>query len=190
MYSSDVLKLIFEGQKPSLPDSEFGFLTIVSTVLCHICLFESVIGSKHPELFTAFVNKMDLAVDALNALWQQQTSTEFIIQSTTSPSVHLTRALLHSITYHLHASSQLIIMKRLVQSSFVARAHEDVQNLFQGISGPSLDKALICAAFAMRSDCRSGLGYLKNISTHRFGPLSAIAAFEGGMLFLTYYHCL
>ncbi|KAH6701317.1 hypothetical protein BKA61DRAFT_620512 [Leptodontidium sp. MPI-SDFR-AT-0119] len=190
MYSSDVLTQVFEGQKPSLPDSEFGFLTIVSTVLCHICLFESVIGSKHPELCTAFVSKLDPAVDALYALWQeQQTCAEFLIQSTTSPLIHLTRALLHSVTYHLHASSQLSIMKRrLVQSSFVTRAHDDSQTSCQGASRLSLDKALLCAAFAMRADCRSGLGYVKKISPHRFGPLSAMAAFEGGLLLSWYLH--
>lgn len=162
----------------------------MSTILCQICLFESVIGSKHPELCTAFVSKLDPAVDVLYALWQeQQKCTEFLVQSTTSPSIHLTRALLHSITYHLHASSQLSVMKRqLAKSSFVARAHDEGQFSCQGAGRTSLDKALFCAAFAMRADCRSGLGYLKKISPHRFGPLSAMAAFEGGALFLSLQH--
>lgn len=183
---SDTLKRIFAGESPILEISDFGFLSIVSAVLGHICLFENLAGSQHPHLYTSFVNEMERSVRILGEMWTMRTVSENSHRSTHTPQARSTKLLLDSVYYHLYGNSQLATMKNLLGSVGVLKRSEMIQEIFKAPHSTNLEKALVRAAEALRDDCRLGLRYLQKMAPHRFTPLSATAVFEGGLLLCWY----
>ncbi|KAH6718394.1 hypothetical protein BKA61DRAFT_301709 [Leptodontidium sp. MPI-SDFR-AT-0119] len=183
---SDTLKRIFAGEPPILEISDFGFLSIVSAVLGHICLFENLAGSQHPHLYTSFVNEMERSVQILGEMWAMRTVSENSYKSTHTPQARSTKLLLDSVFYHLYGNSQLAAMKNLLGSAEVLNRSEMLQEISKTPHSINLEKALIRAAEALRDDCRLGLRYLQKMAPHRFAPLSATAVFEGGLLLCWY----
>ncbi|KAK7214873.1 hypothetical protein V2G26_002876 [Clonostachys chloroleuca] len=186
IYSSDALKMIFEGCKMTLHETDFGFATIVSAVLCHVCVFESLIGTQYPDLFASFIEKMDRPVQVLNAIWKEQSSSQFLIESTMTSMAHTTRSMILSITYHLYASHHLMAVKRFFRSPGLLGCRESLEQCFHKRHSATLEKALILAAEMLRSDCQTGLGYIKSFGNLRFAPVSVIPACEGALLLCWY----
>ncbi|KAH7142958.1 hypothetical protein B0J13DRAFT_556236 [Dactylonectria estremocensis] len=186
IYSSDALKMIFEGCKIAFHDTDFGFATIVSAVLCHVCDFESLVGTQHPDLFTSFIEKMDRSVQVLKDIQKEQLSGQFLIESTMTSMAHTARSMILSITYHLYGSHYLMAMKRLFHSPGLLDCQESLEQCFDERHSATLEKALVLAAEMLRSDCQTGLGYIKSFGHLRFAPMSVIAAYEGGLLLCWY----
>jgi len=182
LYSSDVVRNIFAGQKPEIQADDFAFLTIVSSMLSHICSFEKLASSQHPELYADFINKMSVPVQLLDNMWSEQTPSKTSNPSLPLPIIQCTRSLLDSTFYHLYGSHQLTRMKRLLRSPELLDNSNELQSLSEQPHSNSLAKALFRAAMALRFDCRLGLRYVQKMAPHRFGPLSTTAASEGGML--------
>ncbi|CAH0024485.1 unnamed protein product, partial [Clonostachys rhizophaga] len=181
IYSSDAMKMILEGCKVALYDTEFGFATIVSAVLCHVCVFESLVGTQHPDLFASFIEKMGRSVQVLNEIWKEQSSSQFLIESTMTSMAHTTRSMILSITYHLYGSHRLMAAKSFFHSPGLLDCQESLEQCFHERHSANLEKALVLAAEMLRSDCQTGLGYIKSFGNLRFAPVSAISAYEGGM---------
>lgn len=181
MYSDDALNSIYAGQTPSLPVSEFGLVTIISAVLYRVCSFEILTGSHHADLYTNFGEKMGRSVQVLDNILQQRMG-ETDSGLAPDPTVHLAKSLLNSVFYHLYASSPLATMKKLLWSPAALDNPEQISHLSDEMCSPDLYKALFRAADQLRFDCRLGLNYLKKMAPMRFGPESAIGAYEGGMI--------
>lgn len=60
------LKMIIAGQTPAHEIDDFGFLTLVSAVLDHICSFENLASSQHPHLYKSFVNEMIKSIEVMD----------------------------------------------------------------------------------------------------------------------------
>lgn len=184
VYSSDVMKCIFAGQRPEIQAGDFAFLTIVSAMLNHICSFETLASSQHPELYTNFINKMSDPAQFLYNIWSEHAPSKMSDSSLPLPIIQCTRSLLDSTFYHLYGSDQLKSMKRLLRSPELLNNPEELQKLSEQPHSNSLGKALVRAATSLRSECRLGLRYVQKMAPHRFGPLSTTARTEGGMLHL------
>lgn len=177
-YSTDTVKLVLDGYELPPQNSDFGFATIVSAVVCHICAFESLFGAQHPDLFNTFIEKMDGPVQVLKNAWKEQSSTQFLIESSVSHMAHTTRSMILSTSFHLYGSQQLKTMKQSLQSPalFDWASLETSSDI---CLTARLEKALIMAAEMLRSDCQTGLGYIKSVGLHKFAPLTFIAPYEG-----------
>ncbi|KAH7145368.1 hypothetical protein B0J13DRAFT_675086, partial [Dactylonectria estremocensis] len=184
--SSDALSMIFEGRKFPLYNSDFAFATIASGVLCHVCLFESICKARHPELFAGFAQKMDRSVRLLGEIWKEQLTGQLLIESTMSPMAHFTRSIMISLSFHLFASNQLMAMKRLLYPPELLDCYESIEDRFDDRRSATLEGALFMAAEMLRSDCRTGLGYIKTCGYLRFGPMAGIAAYEASLLLCWY----
>lgn len=177
LYSTDVVNLVLAGCKLPSQESEFGFATIVSAVVCHICAFETLFGAQHPDLFHAFVEKMDKPFEVLKNAWKERSSTKFLIESSLSHMAHTTRSMILSTSFHLYGSQQLRTMRALLKSP----APLDWASLDVALNichTARLEKSLIMAAEMLRSDCQTGLGYIQSVGFHKFAPLSVGAPFE------------
>ncbi|KAL5623803.1 hypothetical protein FOBRF1_003053 [Fusarium oxysporum] len=184
-YSTDTVKLVLDGYELPPQNSDFGFATIVSAVVCHICAFESLFGAQHPDLFNTFIEKMDGPVQALKNAWKEQSSTQFLIESSVSHMAHTTRSMILSTSFHLYGSQQLRTMKESLQSpALFDRASLETSSDI--CLTARLEKALIMAAEMLRSDCQTGLGYIKSVGLHKFAPLAFIAPYEGTLLLCWY----
>ncbi|TVY65930.1 Zinc finger protein [Fusarium oxysporum f. sp. cubense] len=184
-YSTDTVKLVLDGYELPPQNSDFGFATIVSAVVCHICAFESLFGAQHPDLFNTFIEKMDGPVQALKNAWKEQSSTQFLIESSVSHMAHTTRSMILSTSFHLYGSQQLRTMKESLRSPalFDWASLETSSDI---CLTARLEKALIMAAEMLRSDCQTGLGYIKSVGLHKFAPLAFIAPYEGTLLLCWY----
>ncbi|KAM0415898.1 hypothetical protein ACHAPT_013160 [Fusarium lateritium] len=185
LYSDDALNSIFAGQAPSLPVSEFGLVTIISAILYRVCSFEILTSSHHVDLYTNFGEKMGRSVQVLDDILKRRMG-EADSRLAPDPTVHLAKSLLNSVFYHLYASSPLAAMKKLLWSPAALDNPEQVLHPSDEGSSPEIYKALFRAADQLRYDCRLGLKYLKKMAPMRFGPESAIGAYEGGLL-LSWY---
>ncbi|KAK0106309.1 hypothetical protein ONS96_003947 [Cadophora gregata f. sp. sojae] len=187
---SDTLKRIFAGEPPTIEISDFAFMSIVSAVLGHICSFENLASSQHPQLYTSFVNEMGRSVQILNEMWTKRTASgnnSYRSSSNTlTPLARSTKLLLDSVFYHLYGNSQLAIMKNLLGSPEGLTRAEMLREMSKNPCSIHLEKALVRAAEALRDDCRLGLRYLQKMTPYRFAPLSATAVFEGGLLLCWY----
>lgn len=178
----DTLKQVFDGEIPSQEISDFGFLSIVSAVLDHICSFERLASSRHPHLYTSFVSEMGRPLQTLDQMWNIRVATDTDSKSTHTSLMKSTKSLLDSVFYHLYGNHQLTVMKALLGSPEDLIHRENIKDLFQEpLYATNLEKALIRAAEALREDCRLGLKYLQRIGPLRFAPFSATAVLEGGM---------
>ncbi|KAF4423103.1 zinc finger protein [Fusarium acutatum] len=185
MYSTDTMKAVLDGCKLPFQMSDFGFATIVSALVCHISLFESLVGTQHPDLFTIFVDKVAGPVQVLKDAWEEQSSTQFLIDSSVTHMAHTTRSMILSTIFHLHGSQQLRTMKASFQHPHLLdrlRLEPAVYNYLPG----NLEKALVMAAEMLRSDCQAGLGYIQSLGLYGFAPLSVTAAYEGALLLCWY----
>lgn len=182
LYSDVALKSIFAGQAPDLPVSEFGLVTIVSTILYRVCSFEMLAGSHDLELYTNFGEKMGGAVRTLDDMLKRRMG-EAASGLAPDPITQCAKSLLNSVFYHLYGSNPLAIMKKLLLSPSPLDSPEEILNLLDEASSPDLYKALIRAADQLRFDCRLGLKYLRKMAPLKFGPESAISIYEGGMYF-------
>lgn len=171
---------ILSGQIPCLPISEIGLVTITSTLLYRVCSFEILTGSHHADLYTNFGDKMGRSVQVLDDVLKRRMD-EADSGLTPDPTLALVKSLLNSIFYHLYASSPLATMKKLLWSPAVLDSPEQISRLSYEETSPELHKALFRAADQLRFDCRLGLKYLRKMAPVRFGPESAISAYEGGM---------
>ncbi|KAF4992353.1 hypothetical protein FDECE_13742 [Fusarium decemcellulare] len=181
IYSTDALNMILDGRRIALHPTGFGFTTIVSAVVCHICVFESLVGAQHPDLFASFVEKMDRPVQMLKDAWKEQSSAQFLIESTMTQMEHTTRSMILSMGYHLYGSQQLMTMKTFFENPRLLD-RSGLEQPFHDRPSSTLEKALIMAAEMLRSDCQTGLGYIKSLGNLRFAPVSAIAPYEGVLL--------
>ncbi|KAF4986333.1 hypothetical protein FDECE_16001 [Fusarium decemcellulare] len=180
-YSPDAFSMVLEGQKFSLYDSDFAFATVASEILCHVCLFESICKTHPPELFAGFSQKMDGPVRILGEIWKEQLAGQLLIGSTMTPMAHLTRSIMLSLSFHVFASDQLMAMKRLLFATGPSDSYECTNNRLDDSISATIEGALVMAAEMLRSDCRTGLGYIKTCGYLRFGPMAGIAAYEAGM---------
>lgn len=149
-------------------------------MLCRICSFETLADPHHEDLYISFVDKMDAPVQVINRMLKQHIK-GLVLGSTPTPMIQCAVSLLNSVYYHLYGSQQLASMKRLLRSPSILHNSEERGNLFAENCSPWLDKALLRAAEALRSDCRLGLKYIQKVAPHRFAPLCATACCESGM---------
>lgn len=177
-----ILKMIIAGQTPDQEKIEhFGFLSLVSAVLDHICSFETLAGSQHPQLYRSFVKEMVKPVEVLDGMWRARAASEAVHRPVKAALIRSARALLDSAYYHLFAHHQLTAMKALLCAPEMLGRSEVVNELFkEPLDSANLGKALTRAAEVLREDCRYGLKYLQRIGPHRFAPLTTTAVFEGG----------
>ncbi|KAF4425171.1 zinc finger protein [Fusarium acutatum] len=184
LYSTDTVQLVLDGCKLPLQESDFGFATVVSAVVCHICSFESLFGAQHPDLFDTFIEKMDEPVQVLKNAWKEQSSTQFLIESSVSPMAHTTRSMILSTSFHLYGSEQLRTMKASLQRpALLDRESLEGSNI---CLTARLEKALIMAAEMLRADCQTGLGYIRSVGLYKFAPLTVSAPYEGTLLLCWY----
>lgn len=175
----DTLKMIISGQTPTQEIEHFGFLSLVSAVLDHICSFETLAGSQHPQLYKSFVKEMVKSVEVLDSMWRTRAANEAAHRPMKAALLRSAKALLDSAYYHLFANQQLTAMKSVLCAP---EALEQAHELFKEPSdSTNLGRALTRAAEVLREDCRYGLKYLQRIGPHRFAPLTTTAVFEGGM---------
>lgn len=184
----DVLKLIISGQTPAQKIEDFGFLSLVSAVLDHICSFETLAGSQHPHLYKSFVKEMVKPVEVLDKMWRIRAQREAANRPMNTPLILSAKSLLDSAYYHLYAYHQLTAMKGLLCAPETldrpAVAHEIFK---EPPDSDNLGKALTRAAEVLREECRQGLKYLQRIGPHRFAPLTTTAVFEGGMCYFSLF---
>ncbi|KAH6988295.1 hypothetical protein BKA56DRAFT_669843 [Ilyonectria sp. MPI-CAGE-AT-0026] len=185
IYSTDALNMILDGRRIALHPTSFGFTTITSAVVCYICVFESLVGAQHLDLFASFVEKMDRPVQMLKDTWKEQSSAQFLIESTMTQMEHTTRSMILSMSYHLYGSRQLMTMKTFFENPDLLD-RPGLEQPFHDRHSGSLEKALIMAAEMLRSDCQTGLGYIKSLGNLRFAPVSVIAPYEGVLLLCWY----
>jgi hypothetical protein len=167
-----------------MPLSEFGLITIVSSFLCRICLFEQLTGSRDGELYAKFGRNMQQSLQVLDAIVEARLAQDNGGLAP-NPTVHCARSLLNSAFYHLHASAPLSVMKKLLWSPASLTDPETLHLSNETIS-PELYKALLNAAKQLRFDCRVGLSYIRKIAPIIFGPESAVGVLEGCLLLCWY----
>lgn len=178
----DTLKLIIAGQTPAKKIGDFGFLSLVSAVLDHICSFETLASSQHPNLYKSFVNEMVKSVEVLDKMWRSRAAREATHRPMNSPLIHSAKSLLDSAFYHLYGHHQLTAMKSLLCAPENLSQSVVAQQAFkEPTDSATLGKALTRAAEALREDCRHGLKYLQGVGPYRFAPLTTTSVFEGGM---------
>lgn len=178
----DVLKMIISGQTPAQEIEDFGFISLVSAVLDHICSFETLAGSQHPHLYRSFVKEMVKSVEVLDKIWRIRALKESAPWPMNTHLIHSAKSLLDSAYYHLYAYHQLTAMKGLLCAPETVDRSAVAAELFKAPpDSADLWKALTRAAEVLREDCRQGLKYLQRVGTHRFAPLTTTALFEGGM---------
>ncbi|KAJ4177952.1 hypothetical protein NW767_014972 [Fusarium falciforme] len=122
---------------------------------------------------------MDRPVQMLKDAWKEQSSAQFLIESTMTQMEHTTRSMILSMGYHLYGSQQLMTMKTFFENPNLLD-RSGLEKPFHDRPSGTLEKALIMAAEMLRSDCQTGLGYIKSLGNLRFAPVSAIAPYEGG----------
>ncbi|KAK7700133.1 hypothetical protein SLS64_011152 [Diaporthe eres] len=179
----DTLKMIIAGQAPAQKIGDFGFLSLVSAVLDHICSFETLASSQHPNLYKSFVKEMVKPVEVLDRMWRNRAAREAVHRPMNTPLIQSAKSLLDSAYYHLYGHHQLTAMKSLLCAPETLNNPEVVQQAFkEPTDSATLGKALTRAAEALREDCRQGLRYLQGIGPYRFPPLTTASVFEGGLL--------
>lgn len=180
----DTLKIIIGGQTPAQKIGDFGFLSLVSAVLDHICSFETLASSQHPNLYKSFVKEMVKPVEVLDNMWRIRAAREAIHPPMNTPLIHSAQSLLDSAYYHLYAHHQLTAMKSLLCAPENLNQPEVDQQAFREPTDlATLEKALTRAAESLREECRQGLKYLQGVGPYRFAPLNTTSVFEGGMWF-------
>ncbi|CAG9986885.1 unnamed protein product [Clonostachys byssicola] len=184
LYSDEALDAIVNGQTPSQSMSEFGLITVVSTLLYRICSFELLTSSQHGELYTSYAEKMGLSLDVLDRILKRRMGQQDAGLAPDS-TVHCAKSMLDSAFYHLYASIPLSAMKKLLWSSATLQDAE-ILRISSEASSPDLLKAFVRAAEGLRYDCRLGLSYLGKMAPIKFGPEDAVGAYEGGLL-LSWY---
>lgn len=180
LFASDVVDNIFRGIKPEIQANEYAFLTLVAAALSHICSFEILTRTKHPEMYATFTAKMSGPLQLLHDMWNEQIAGGAANGALPTPLVQCTRSMLDSAFYHLHGSEQLAGMIRLLNSPDLLDDPNEMERIAGLARAITLEKALIRAATSLRIDCRLGLRYVQKVAPHRFAPLSATAVTEGG----------
>lgn len=179
--NEDAMKEVSAGRPPKQPVSDFGLVTLVSTVLYRVCAFEALTSSPDLEdLYASFGERMGRTVQALDDMVQRRMGDavwgvppDRIMQSA--------KSLLNSAFYHLYASIPLAVMKKMLWSpAALGNNSHEIEAPFNGTVSPGLYKALIRAADQMRFDCRLGPRYLRTVAPFQYGPESAIGPYEGG----------
>ncbi|KAJ5182093.1 hypothetical protein N7449_012240 [Penicillium cf. viridicatum] len=186
MYSSDAAEKLFAGQKADLGITEFGFLTIVASVLYQICLFESYAGSTPSELCADFFRRLHNSLQSIDDMWRHQTADKDFFESSPSALTQCTRSFLDSAYYHLYGSQHLAIMKKLLYTWTNITGLDELQLLCANPHASILHIALLRAADSLRYDCRTGIKYLRKMAPFRFGPISANSICEGSLLLCWY----
>lgn len=178
----DTLKMVIAGKTPAQKIGDFGFLSLVSAVLDHICSFETLASSQHPNLYKSFINEMVKPVEVLDRMWQTRAAREVVHRPMNTPLIHSAKSLLNSAYYHLYGHRHLTAMKSLLCAPENLNQQVVVQQAFKELTDSAiLGKALTRAAEALREDCRQGLKYLQGVGPYRFAPLTTTSVFEGGM---------
>jgi hypothetical protein len=180
LYSNDALKSIYANRALDLPVSEFGLVTIVSTILYRVCQFEILTSAHHPELYANLGREMAGSVQILDDMLNRR------IKETASglapePILQCAKSLLNSVFYHLYGSIPLTIMKKFLSSPAALDRPEEISTVLDEASSPELYKALIRAADQFRFDCQLGLKYIRKVGPSQFGPEPAISIYEGGV---------
>lgn len=180
----ETLQMVIAGQKPAQEVGDFGFLSLISAVLDHICSFETLASSQHPNLYKGFVNEMVKSVEVLDNMWRIRAAKEVMHRPSNTPLIHSAKSLLDSAYYHLYGHHQLTAMKSLMCApESVSQPGATQQAFKEPADSATLGKALTRAAEALREDCRQGLRYLQGVGPYRFAPLTTTSVFEGGMWF-------
>lgn len=180
LHSDEALKDVLAGRPPKKPVSEFGLVTIVSTVLYRICAFEALTSPDMADLYASLGERLGRSVHALDDMVQRRMGDpawgvppEPIIQSA--------KSLLNSAFYHLYASIPLAVMKKMLWSPAVLGNNPNIIAAPpSGLASSGLYKALIRAADQLRFDCRLGPKHLRAVAPMKYGPESAIGPYEGG----------
>ncbi|KAK5064355.1 hypothetical protein LTR84_000188 [Exophiala bonariae] len=186
LYSSDLVTGIFAGIRPEIAADDYAFLTLVSAALGHICSFQNLTLTKHPDLHATFIDQMSTPLALLDTMWEEQVTDGPANGSLPTPLTQCTRSLLDSACYHLYGSAQLVSMTRLLKSPGLLDDPQKLHHLSSLAQTKTLELALVRAATSLRIDCRLGLRYVQKVAPHRFAPLSATAVAEGGLLLYWY----
>lgn len=178
LFIDDAINCVLAGQMPAHAVSEFGLVTIVSTILYRVCSFEALTSSHHRKLYATFIEKMDRSVQVLDEMLQRRLG-QAKPGLPPDPIMQCAKSLLNSVFYHLYGSISLTTMKKFLSSATSPPDPRDMPNLLDEVSSPYLHKALIRAADQLRFDCQLGLEYLRRIVPHEFGPECAMSTYEG-----------
>ncbi|KAG6353518.1 hypothetical protein INS49_005479 [Diaporthe citri] len=183
----DTLKKIIAGQTPARKIGDFGFLSLVSAVLDHICSFETLASSQHQNLYESFFNEIVKPVEVQDKMWRIRAARDAMHRPMNTPLIHSAKSLLDSVYYHLYGHHQLTAMKSLLCAPENLNQLAVPQKAFkEPADSATLGKALTRAAEALRGDCRQGLKYLQGVGPYRFAPLTTTPVCEEGLLLCWY----
>lgn len=180
LHSDEALKDVLAGRPPKQPFSEFGLVTLVSTVLYRICSFEALTSPDMADLYASFGERLGRSVHVLDDMVQRRMGVP-AWGVPPEPTIQSAKSLLNSAFYHLYASIPLSVMKKMLWSPAALGTNPHVIAAPpSGSASPGLYKALIRAADQLRFDCRLGPKHLRAVAPLKYGPESAIGPYEGG----------
>lgn len=171
----EVIQKVLQGQCFTTPISSFGLLTVVGSLLMHICGQERYSDGAIPPFSNEYVSKMERSLRLWETLWRSHPHAENVPSKYGDPLMVDCLSLLGSAYYHLYMSLELQTLKRLVRNPQCQMPLPPFRPQWEIL------KAVKYAASSWLVRAKLGIAHLQRTAALEFGGHVLVTAYESGM---------
>lgn len=177
----DVFRMMMRGERPMMPISSFGMLSLIGSILSYVCSHERHSMTGADPLSGDVFSSIERCLEIWKVLWRQHPHVEGIPGKYGDPLRADSLTLLGSAYFHLYMAPELRVLKRIAQDPQSTTPLPPLRPRHEIL------KAIKYAANSWLVRAKLGIAHLQRTAALEFGGHALVTAYESGES--SYYLC-